>query len=170
MNNKIYIFEELFDSEEIEAFIKCIERMFRNSWEYKIWLSFTDRSICAASQKTSMEDNFKIEAHHYNRTLYDWCDIIVNKMIDNNLMVNSCYICQILSDVHLNRCVSWLPLSKSYHDQLHALKKIYPDGEEIFMEKYPNAIDYLYTGDIIKADKIINEHIDILKTISGKED
>lgn len=160
---RIFNFNELFDADEMESFIKKTEKQFRMSYEYSIWLNnFTDRDVCAVTNKSRSVDRIKVEVHHYSTTLYGWCEMILNRCIDEGLLVNSHYFCLILSDMHLQRCIPYLPLCKTYHDQLHEI------GEVQFMQMYPQANDFIYYGDYRKAYNIIDQHINILKEISNK--
>ena len=160
----MFEFHELFDAKEIDEFCNKVAKQFRNSPEYLIWLNdFTIRDVDAVTGQSSIEDDIDIEVHHYGISLERWIRIIMDKFIENELFVNSHYFCLILSDIHLNRCVPYVPLMHCYHKVQQKIK------DEAFLEKYPQITDYIYKGDTSKAMEIIDNHIEILKKISQNE-
>ena len=47
------LFYELYDNQEYEKLIKDVEKLFRSSQEYKVWLSTINRDVCAATGLSS---------------------------------------------------------------------------------------------------------------------
>lgn len=124
-------FYELYDAEEYEGFIKATIKQFRTSPEYKMWLATTHNEVCAVTGHS--KDSVDIEVHHFGKTLWVITEEIVQYFIQENLRVNSFYICLILADIHFNGCIDYIPLEHCIHHMLHKdpvlAKELYPDLE-----------------------------------------
>ena len=157
-------FYDLYDAEECKDFIKKVERSFRTSPEYSLWLkSRVIRETCAATGMSKDEDGIDIEVHHYNITLWTWIEIILDYFLGKELPLNTHYICLILSDIHLSNCVPYIPLMHCIHKMLHNV------GEDVVFEKYPDISNNIYHGDIDRAHNIIKYHVENLKTFLENE-
>ena len=162
MNNTL--FYELFDEEEFESFIKNVIKLFRLSTEYNMWLNQCNRSTCAATGLNKYESGADVEVHHYGKTLWDWVEIIVDKFVENNVRFNTFYVLMILSDIHLQNCVPYVPLTHCIHKMLHT---DYSNTIKLF----PGIEDNAYEGDIQKAHMIIDKYINLYKKfIISEED
>lgn len=158
------IFYELFDAEEHHKFIKSVEKQFRGSPEYSLWLnSVVRRSRCSATGLSYDGDNVDIEVHHYQLTLYQWVELIIDRFIQNEVNVNSHFVSLILSDIHLSNCVSYIPLMHCIHKMIHNTSM-----DDIVL-KYPSITENIFPGDVKRAYEIIEYHINILKEILIKE-
>ena len=158
------IFYELFDAEEHDKFIKSVEKQFRTSPEYSLWLnSVVHRDRCAATGFTKDADGIEIEVHHYRITLWEWVERIVDRFIREHLNLNSHYICLILSDIHLSNTIPYVPL-------MHCIHKMQQNTsmEDIIL-KYPDITNGIYQGDADRAFEIIEYHISMLKDILDNE-
>lgn len=151
-----------YDEEEYEDFIKNIIRQFRKSIEYDIWINLYNRDTCAGTGLSKILDGVDIELHHYNITLWDWVEIILDYFSKDNLPFNSFIICIILTDLHLSKCIPCVPLSKDTHKQIHA-------NPEQTIEKYPDILKNLHTGNLNLADELIKYHIKNYKKILNDE-
>ena len=161
MNN--ILFYELFDEEEFESFIKNVVKLFRLSTEYNMWLNQCNRSTCAATGLNKYESGADVEFHHYGKTLWDWVEIIVDKFVENNVRFNTFYVLMILSDIHLQNCVPYVPLTHCIHKMLHT---DYSNTIKLF----PGIEDNAYEGDIQKAHMIIDKYINLYKKFINPEE
>jgi len=158
------IFYELFDAEEHSKFIKSVEKQFRTSPEYSLWLnSVVHRHNCGATGLNKDADGIEIEVHHYRITLYNWVERIIDRFMSEHLNLNSHYICLILSDIHLNNTVPYIPLMHCIHKMIHN------SSMEDVLLKYPDIINHIHNGDIDRAYEIIDYHIELLKDILDNE-
>lgn len=151
----------LYDEADYTGFIKSVEYQFRRSPEYTLWLNSKVNRECCAATGMSKEDGIDIEVHHYQTTLWNWIELILDKFAKSEpeLPVNSHYICLILSDLHLSGCIPYIPLTHCIHKMLHA------QGPDKIFEKYPEILNHIYYGDIDRANDIIDYHIDNLKKL-----
>jgi len=161
MNN--ILFYELFDEEEFESFIKNVIKLFRLSTEYNMWLNQCNSSTCAATGLNKYESGADVEVHHYGKTLWDWVEIIVDKFVENNVRFNTFYVLMILSDIHLQNCVPYVPLTHCIHKMLHT-------DYSNTIKLYPSIEDGIYNGDIQKAYAIIDRYINLYKNFNNIEE
>jgi hypothetical protein len=157
MNGRI--FYTLYDESEYNLFIKDIERIYRTSKEYKIWLRdyVKNRDTCAATGLTYSQDNAKIEIHHYGKTLYGIVETIVNYFINEDIPLSSFYICMILYQLHIDDCIDYVPIIKSLHDMIH-------ENYSHTIELYPSILEKIHYGknkELIPS--ILNEYKILLK-------
>lgn len=148
------LFYELYDNQEYEKLIKDVEKLFRSSQEYKVWLSSINREVCAATGLSATDDQAHIEVHHYGRTLYDICQNTVDYFIDNQLPLNTIYLTMVIFDLHMSGCVSYVPLLHCVHRMLH-------ENPVNTREKYPSfeeGIERAYNSD----EKILEQYKNLL--------
>ena len=76
---------DLNNEKELKRYFDSVERIVRNSFEYKQLVNFLknymDMNQCSFYQNVSGEDgyNIKIHIHHEPRTLYDIVVAVLNK-------------------------------------------------------------------------------------------
>ena len=76
---------DMFDEKDKSKYITDLERFIRGSYEYRQMINYLreymNMNSCAFMPKITNENSFKIriEIHHSPLTLYDICNIIVNK-------------------------------------------------------------------------------------------
>ena len=157
------IFYELFDEEDFERFIKNVVKLFRLSNEYNMWLEQCNRSTCAATGLNKYESGADVEVHHYGKTLWDWVEVIVDKFIENNVRFNTFFVLMILSDIHLQNCVSYVPLTHCIHKMLHS-------DYNNTIKLYPSIEDGIYGGNMQKAYAIIDRYINLYKNFNNIEE
>lgn len=132
---------------------------FRTSLSYNQWLRTIDRSRCKVSGLT--REMVDIEVHHYDNTLWDICSHCLYKFLDNDIVdFNDFYLLMLLSELHMNGCVSYIPLAHDYHHMIHEnlleFEKLFPDYKEKVTE-----------GNYVLRDIIIQKYIDIYKKIEN---
>jgi len=150
------IFYDFFDANDYKSFIRHVLKQFRTSQEYLIWLNSFNRDKCAATGLTRDGDGVQIEVHHFQITLWEWVEHILDKFIQYQLPVNSFYVCLILNDIHFNRCVPCVPLNHCIHKMIH-------ENYDDTIARYPSILENVWPGDINKADQIIEYHLNLLK-------
>lgn len=120
---------ELYDEDSYTQFIKDVLNGFRKSPEYKMWLTTTNNETCPINGLN--KDQVKIEVHHFGKTLWDIVADILDYFIQNDIRVNTFYICFILAELHFNECIDYIPLTQDLHHMIHhaprTLYQLYPD-------------------------------------------
>lgn len=148
------------DEDSFSDFVKNIEKLFRTSPDYKFWLdTIPDRDICSATELTKYNDGVTIHIHHYENTLWDIVTHILEKFDENNLPINAFYICIILSELHMNGCISYVPLSHDVHDQIH-------NDYELTIQKYPTILDHVVYGNKEMFQIILDKYIKNFKALT----
>jgi hypothetical protein len=150
------IFYDLIDSDDYENFIKNVEKLFRTSNEYKMWLSMTDNLSCAITNLT--KDSVEIEVHHYEETLWVIIEEILDYFIQNEIPFNTFCICQILVDLHFNQCITYIPLQHDIHKMLHK-------DPTLAYQLYPNIEENVVYGNVSLRKNIIKRWGDLIKNI-----
>ena len=152
--NRLFTYT-IYDEKSCDDLIKSINSIFRRSMSYTNWLKTIDRSVCKASGLTN--ESVDIEVHHYDMTLWDITNYCIYKFIDENIVdFNDFYMCLLLSEIHLNKCVSYIPLSHDYHNMLHS-------NPMEFERLFPDYLVNVTWGDYLLRDDIINKYIKYYK-------
>lgn len=128
-------------------FIKQCEKMARASMEYRNYMSFLkeycDMNRCAFFQKITTKDmKVRLEIHHEPFTLYDICEVVLDKFIKEGKSINALLISDEVLENHYDNLVGLIPLSKTIHEVYHNTDKIviplsmvYGDYKR-FLDKY----------------------------------
>lgn len=156
------IFYNFYDEDEYTDIIKNVLKLFRGSKDYNHWLHSYNRNACVATGLTKDRDGVEIELHHYERTLWDWVEYIIEQFVQNELPLNVFYICLILSDLHLNHCIPCVTLSHDVHKMIHN------DYIET-INNYPTILENLNEGNFMLLENILEYHIEKLKKLFKEE-
>ena len=175
-----YYFTDFMNSKRIKRFIKSVESRIRKSDEYKHYLYYLNEE----QQLThcSILGNIKncdatLEFHHYPFTLYDICEIVINKHILEKTNFNSFTIVKEVLDLHFDNVIGLVKLSKTIHELVHngnlfiKLESVFGDVNE-FINTFYNYIP-LETiekyNEIVKMNSLegIDESIIEVKTLSN---
>lgn len=118
---------DLMDEKDREKYLKDLERIVRNSFEYRRFISYLrenmDMDSCAYMENVSNKDNnfkVKIEIHHSPFTLYDICTIVLNKRLALGLSTNIELVALEVTALHYYLFVGLIPLSKTVHQLVHS--------------------------------------------------
>lgn len=154
-SNKLFSYT-IYDENSLDNFVKKVTKNFRTSLSYEMWLADIDRTMCKVSD-LKKESGVEIEVHHINPTLWEIILYCIYKFLDNNIVdFNDFYICTLLSELHLNGCVSYIQLSQDNHKMYH---KDYVE----FSTKYPDYKEKITNGNMELRDIIIQKYIDFYK-------
>ena len=153
--------------------IKQMERIVRSSLEYKDLISYLreylDFKACAMFQNISKENNpkLRVEIHHGPFTLYDICDVVLQKWIDTGQPLNILYMASEVVELHYSNQVGLVPLSKTTHESVtnHSEKTVIPlymyHGDyKKFMCDYA---DYISDDLLDKYERCIEETKNVTK-------
>lgn len=116
---------DLLDEKDYKHYIADLERIVRNSFEYRWLIGFLKNTegmdVCSFLYNVSSKDNTKvhIEIHHSPLTLYDICATVVKKRQHNNedLEINS--VAEEVMWLHYAGWVGLIPLSETVHNMVH---------------------------------------------------
>jgi len=146
-------------------FIKRIERIVRNSMEYKDYIQFLKQNMdldscmffqAVTSNKKANKSKITVEMHHEPFTLYEIVAVVLSRYEKEGLPLNDLLIADEVLELHYNNMVGLIPLSKTIHQMYHSentdkvvipLNMVYGEYSK-FLEKYDEYIDtdleYLY--------------------------
>ena len=143
---------DLTDDRDFSKYIKDIERVCRNSFEYK-WLIHNLKTMngmdqCAVLEGVSSRNDskVKIELHHHPLTLYDIVMAVVRKRIKNNESIDIFAVANEVMYNHYLKHVGLIPLSQTVHEMVHNQFYFIPTDRQFgnyrpFVESYYNELD-----------------------------
>ena len=144
--------DELLEDEKTRTkFIKKIERAVRSSLEYREYISFLkseiDMNSCLFYKDIDRKEleNIRIEIHHDPFTLYDLCEIVIMKRINNDESINTLMVAEEVMKIHFMGLVGLVPLSYTVHQLVHSgqlfvpIDKVYGNLKE-FIERYKDGL------------------------------
>ena len=142
------IYYKIYDADEYTEFIKNVLKLFRSSNEYEIWRSTTNNDECALTGIS--RDSVDIEVHHHGQTLWEIVEEIVDYFIQNDIYYNTFYICLVLTDLHFNNCISYIPIQ-------HCIHKMASKDKVLLNQLYPDFDNYVTHGDSTIKKQIIEK-------------
>lgn len=127
--NELPYFDEFqydfMDEKSFKRYISDIERMVRNSREYRKFISYLKytegMSECSFEEGVSCADNSKvrIEIHHSPLTLYDICLAVIKKRMNNKESMEPWDVAEEVLYLHYIGWVGLIPLSETVHEMVH---------------------------------------------------
>lgn len=153
--------DNMYDGKEFNNLIKCIEKLIRQSDEYKNYIGYLKNEIglnnCAVLGNID-DSKVSIEMHHYPFTLFDIVNIVTAYRILNGDLVTSFIIADEVLKLHYDNLIGLVPLCETIHDLVHAgkifinLKQVFGDVNN-FVEKYYGGLTDDY---IVSFNKIVD--------------
>lgn len=136
----------LEDEKKRKKFIDGIEKLIRSSMEYREYISFLrseiDMNSCLFYDKIDRNEmKISLEVHHDPFTLYDLCEIVIMKRINEGEDIKPFNVAEEVMKLHFMGLVGLVPLSKTVHDLVHQgelfvpLQYVYGNIKE-FVERY----------------------------------
>ena len=141
------------DEKNYIKLIKNIERLVRNSYEYKNYIKFLKDEIdmnCCSFFRNLTRDDINIEIHHSPLTLFEITTIVFSKhcKLYGNSNINIYDISEEITKLHYENLVGLIPLSLTVHELVHRgdifipltsvygnVSKFYKDYKEYFSEE-----------------------------------
>lgn len=127
--NEIPYFEnfqyDLMDEKSFKKYITDLERVVRNSFEYRQLIRYLKYSEgmdeCTFLENASSRDNAKvrIELHHAPLTLYDICLTVIKKRQAKHESIDINSIAEEVMYLHYIGWVGLVPLSATIHEMVH---------------------------------------------------
>lgn len=140
------------DSKSFSMYIRDLERMIRQSFEYRWLISYLKNSegmdVCSFLENVTSRDNpkVKIEIHHSPLTLFDICTAVFRKRQAKGEDLNITSVAYEVMWLHYIGWVGLIPLSSTVHQLVHN-NYIFVPTDKIrgnyrqFIELYYNYID-----------------------------
>jgi len=116
---------DLFDPKIFKKYISDLERICRNSREYKKFISYLrenlDMNKCSFMENVSNENDLgiKIEIHHSPFTLFDIVNIVYARRATYNESLEIELVAKEVMYLHYRLIVGLIPLSETIHDLVH---------------------------------------------------
>ena len=117
-------------SNELERFIKSIEKLIRKSSTYKGYIKYLREEIglnqCALYPDLGKGDEITLEMHHSLFTLFDCVSITLVKFLKENKPVSSFDIAKEVLEDHIKNLIPVTMVSKMVHNAVHPGANIDP--------------------------------------------
>lgn len=139
-----YILWDFEDEKQLKKYFKAIERMVRQSFEYREFISYIKTNFnmdqCAFI-KSEKGTEFKVEQHHYPFTLYDIVEIVYRKRVYYGELLDVEMVAKEVTMLHYKLIIGLIPLSKTAHQLHHDGKLFIPVDKvlgryNVFVELY----------------------------------
>lgn len=153
---------DLFDEKDANKYIMDLERMVRQSYEYREMVKYLRENMnmnsCSFLPNVTNENSFKIriELHHSPLTLRDICATIMNKRMKNGENMNIEAVAYEVMYVHYCLMIGLIPLSETVHELVHTqyifipLDKVYGYYRQFINQYY----DYIEPELLDKLDNL----------------
>ena len=171
---------DLNDEKSFKSYIQTIERVTRNSFEYKELINYLkeymDMNQCAFYKNMNGTEIGKsyIEIHHEPLSLFDISLIVYNKRVAFNEPLDEEYVAKEVMYLHYNLLVGLIPLAETVHQLVHGQYLFVPTTAVLgkyreFVDRYqaymiPEQLETLTR--IEEATAVYND--EDAKTILGK--
>lgn len=142
---------DLYDEKEFKKYINDIERIVRNSREYKVYIQYLrnymdmNTSLFSPNVTNSQTTKIKIEIHHTPFTLFDITMTVFNKRSRCGENLNAFLVAKEVAYLHYFLYVGLIPLSKTEHKLVHNQSLLVPLDK--VLGRYKEFID-MYREDI----------------------
>jgi hypothetical protein len=141
--------------------IKYFTMSIRRTPEFRSFISFLknylDVSKCSYYEDYSMKNGFIIELHHHPFSLFDICEAVAKRRLEENGYIETYIILEEVMLLHYQFMVGLTPLNPTAHDLAHNDDlEIHPNlilGE--WKNLYKDYFPYLSPNAIRKYDKLI---------------
>ena len=155
---------DLYDEKDFKKFITDVERVVRNSYEYRGMVNYLrenfDMNKCTFYENVNNLDSFKIKIHlhHHPFTLYDIALIVYNKRASFNESLEIELVAKEVMYLHYKLMIGLIPLSETVHELVHNMYLFVP-VDKVFGH-YQEFLDQYY-------DFLIPEQIDTIDRIKA---
>lgn len=116
---------DLMDDKDINRYYSDIEKIIRQSFEYKEMIKFLRENMnmnkCSFFENVNNIDTFKIKIHihHHPFTLYDIAVIVCNKRMEYGENLDPEMVAKEVMFLHYGLYVGLIPLSETVHELVH---------------------------------------------------
>ena len=159
---------DLSDDKDYKRFCKDIEKIIRNSFEYKVFIRYLKENFnmdkCAFLQVGNEEDpSVRIELHHCPYSLYDIVNIVYRKMSNNNEFISVWSVAEQVLKLHYQLLVGLIPVSETVHQLIHSGRLFVPLNKvfgryKLFTDIYYPYIDHEMIDSLRMAERATEEN------------
>lgn len=166
---------DLEDEKDFKKYILDIERLVRNSSEYRRFIKFCREDLgmnkCAFLKNVSNVETpkIKVEIHHYPFTLADIVDIVYTKRVYYQESLSPRMVAKEVAELHAKGIVGLIPLSETVHELYHNGRLFIPIDKvfgryKLFMQLYDPFISVEQRDIVYRIEKYTEEQNDMNDT------
>lgn len=158
----------LLDDKDLEKFFSDVEKICRNSFEYKEYIKYLRENMgmneCSFYENVNNIETtkIKIHIHHHPFTLYDIVTIVYRKRVAMGENVDAEMVAKEVMYLHYNLLVGLIPLAETPHELVHnsllfiPLSKVlghFKDFANMYIEFIPQELLEILDRNIEYSDK-----------------
>ena len=162
---------DVFDDKDFDKYIKYIEKIVRNSFEYRKFIEFLLENIgmdkCSFMENVTNAETFKIQIHlhHHPFDLYTITIIVYKRRFEAKESIETEAVAKEVMWVHSNLLIGLIPLCETVHELVHNFYLFIPIDNvlglvDMFIELYKPWITdeqmNIYNS-IVEYSRIYNE-------------
>ena len=116
---------DIFDDTDFDKYIKYIERIVRNSFEYRHFIKFLRENVgmnkCSFMENVNNMETFnvKIHLHHSPFDLYTIVKIVFNRRFEAKECLETEAVAKEVMWIHSNLLIGLIPLCETVHELVH---------------------------------------------------
>lgn len=158
-----FYFCDFFEEGKIKKFIKNIERLIRQSREYKDYISLLRTNITSLNRDNILSniriEDASLEFHHYPFSLFDLVETVMMTHLIKDEKITSFSIGREILDLHYKNLIGLVPLSITMHELAHS-GNIFISSKQIFgnYKKFISLYEKGISADIKNKLKIMEEN------------
>ena len=163
-----FYFEDVYDDRACKRFIGNVERLIRQSKEYKTYIELLRTNIEELNHDNILSNittaDTDMEFHHYPFTLYDIVEIIMLHHIANKEKFTSFSLAKEIMELHYQHLIGLVPLSHTNHELAHA-GSLFISSKQVFgkymdfVEKYKDGVSNAKLDLLARIEKYTEEGI-----------
>lgn len=130
-----FTFDDYYDEKAVKRFIKSVEKLIRQSTEYKTYIELLRTNIHALNKDNILSNittgDVDLEFHHYPFSLYELIEIVMGNHIINKETFTSFSLAKEIMELHYKHLIGLVPLTRTTHELAHS-GKIFLSNKQIF--------------------------------------
>ena len=138
---------DIFDEHDFDKYIKYIEKIVRNSFEYRHFVKFLRDNVgmnkCSFMENVNNIETFnvKIHLHHHPFDLYTITKIVFNRRFEAKELLETEAVAKEVMWIHSNLLIGLIPLCETVHELVHNSYLFIPEDNvlglvDLFIELY----------------------------------
>ena len=163
-----FYFIDIYDDKAVKKFIKSVEKMVRQSREYKTYIELLRTNNMSLNHDSIMGNittaDVDLEFHHYPFSLYDIVYIVVLNSVVNNKKFTTFSIAKEVMENHYKHLIGLVPMTKTTHELAHS-GSLFLRSDQVFgrynefMNIYKNGLTRDLIDKVTTMEKMTEDNI-----------
>ena len=163
-----FYFVDIYDDKAVKKFIKSVERLVRQSREYKTYIELLRTNNSELNHDSILGNittaDVDLEFHHYPLSLYDIIYVIVLNSVVNNIKFTSFSIAKEVMENHYSHYIGLVPMTKTTHEIAHK-GDIFIRSDQVFgnyrnfISKYSSGMTQELLNKVLSMEKLTEDGV-----------